>query len=79
MQNRGAMDNIIQRLQIEALKTQLSLLQLGHAYLAGRCASADSIGEETLAMLKLIETRRESAVLQRVLDLAQGKVRPMWG
>jgi hypothetical protein len=74
------MDNIIQRLQIETLKAQMSLLQLGRAYLAGRCASSDSIAEETWETTKLMDdVSKESSVLKCVLDLAQGTIRPMWG
>jgi hypothetical protein len=74
------MDDIIQRLQIESLKAQMSLLQLGRAYLAGRCVSPDAVAEETWEILKLMEdVKKESTVLQCVLNLVQGTVRPMWG
>jgi hypothetical protein len=74
------MDSIIQRLQIEALKSQLSLMQLGHAYLSQRCDSADCMAESTWKMLSLLENvRQERAVLECVLELSEGKVRPMWG
>ena len=74
------MDNKIQRLQIETLKAQTSLLQLGRAYLAGRCASSESMAEETWEITKLMDdVSKESSVLKCVLNLAQGSVRPMWG
>ncbi len=74
------MDSIIQRLQIEALKSQLSLMQLGQAYLSQRCESAECLDECAWEMLKLLKNvRRERAVLECVLELSEGKVRPMWG
>jgi hypothetical protein len=74
------MDSIIQRLQTEALRSQLTLMQLGHAYLAKRCESTDSLAEDAWKMLILLENvRKERAVLECVLDLTEGKVRPMWG
>lgn len=74
------MDSIIQRLQIETLKAQMSLLQLGRAYLAGRCVSSESMTEETWEMTKLMDdVSKESNVLKCVLNLVQGNVRPMWG
>ena len=74
------MDNIIQRLQIETLKAQMSLLQLGRAYLAGRCVSPESLAEETWEITKLMDNvSKESSVLQCVLSLAQGTARPKWG
>jgi hypothetical protein len=74
------MDNVIQRLQIETLKAQMSLLRLGCAYLAERCESPESIAEETWEITKLMDNvSKESSVLQCVLNLAQGTARPMWG
>ena len=74
------MDSIIQRLQIEALKSQLSLMQLGHAYLSDRCQSPDCMAESAREMLKLLEdVRKERTVLECILALTEGKVRPMWG
>jgi hypothetical protein len=74
------MDNIIQRLQIETLKAQMSLLQLGRAYLAGKCVSSESMAEKTWEITKLMDdVSKESSVLKCVLNLVQGRVRPMWG
>jgi hypothetical protein len=74
------MDNIIQRLQIETLKAQMSLLQLGRAYLAGKCVSCESMAEKTWEITKLMDdVSKESSVLKCVLNLVQGRVRPMWG
>jgi hypothetical protein len=74
------MDHIIQRLQIETLKAQMSLLQLGCAYLAERCASPKSIAKETWEATRLMENAsKESRVLRCELNLLRGSVRPMWG
>ena len=55
-------------------------MQLGHAYLAKRCESADGIAEDARKMLKLLEDiRKERSVVECVLNLTEGNVRPMWG
>ena len=55
------MDAIIQRLQIESLNAQLSLLQLNCAYLAGRCASPDAMSEEAWETLNLLDMPSEAS------------------
>jgi hypothetical protein len=74
------MDAIIQRLQIESLNAQLSLMQLSCAYLAGRCASPDAMAEEAWGLLELLEhVGSEAKIAQYVLGLLQGSAKPMWG
>lgn len=74
------MDAIIQRLQIESLNAQLSLLQLNCAYLAGRCASPDAMSEEAWELLELLEhAGTEAKIAQYVLGLLLGSAKPMWG
>jgi hypothetical protein len=74
------MDANVQRLQIESLKAQLSLMQLSCAYLAGRCASPDAIAEETWELLELLEHAGSEAKIARyVLGLLRGSYQPMWG
>jgi hypothetical protein len=74
------MDAILQRLQIETLKAQLSLWQLGRVYLAQRCESSGALVEESLEMACLMRrATRESGALEFSLKLAQGRTKPMWG
>jgi hypothetical protein len=74
------MDAIVQRLQIETLKAQLSLWQLGRVYLAQRCESADALTEEAREISELMKhASKESGALEYDLRLAQGKTKPMWG
>jgi hypothetical protein len=74
------MDAILQRLQIETLKAQLSLWQLGRAYLAQRCESLGALGEETREIADLMrQASKESGALEFDIKLAQGKTKPMWG
>jgi len=74
------MEPIVQRLQIETLKAQLALFKLGHAYLAGRCDSVEEMTAETFALLTVMHrAKTETSVLQAELDLAQGRIRPVWG
>jgi hypothetical protein len=74
------MDEIIQRLQIETLKAQLSLLELGRAYVAGRCASPDALAAETVGILRRMEgSQKESGAIQGELKLLLGKIKPIWG
>jgi hypothetical protein len=74
------MDDIIQKLQIETLRAQMSLLQLGRAYLEGRCSSPDAVAAETTVLMKLAdESRKESRALQGEMRLLQGKIKPIWG
>ena len=72
------MDRIIQRLQVESLNTQISLIQMGRAYLAQKSVSPDSLDEEVQEILwQMEQARQESGVLQAELKLIQGKVRPV--
>jgi hypothetical protein len=74
------MDAIVQRLQIETLKAQLSLWQLGCAYLAQRCESPMALAQETREIAGLMKyASQESGALEFVLKVAQGKTKPMWG
>jgi hypothetical protein len=74
------MDDIIQRLQVETVKAQLSLLQLGRAYLAGRSSSPDAMDPEAVALFQRMEvSRKETGALQGELKLLQGRVKPIWG
>jgi hypothetical protein len=74
------MDHIVQRLQVETLKAQLALFQLGRAYLAGRSESAEELNGESVALMELIQRAgAESSVLQAQLSLVQGNVKPLWG
>ena len=74
------MDRIIQRLQAESLNTQISLIQMGRAYLAQKSVSPDSLDEEAEEILWLMEmARQETGVLQAELMLIQGRVKPVWG
>jgi hypothetical protein len=74
------MDAILQRLQIETLKAQLSLWQLGCVYLAQRCESADALAEDARKISKLMKhANEESGALEFVLKVAQGRTKPMWG
>jgi hypothetical protein len=74
------MDAILQRLQIETLKAQLSLWQLGRVYLAQRCESVDALAEDARKISKLMKhANEESGTLEFVLKVAQGKTKPMWG
>jgi hypothetical protein len=74
------MDRIIQRLQVESLNNQISLLQMGRAYLAQKSTSPDSMDEEAIEILWLMEqARQENGVLRGELRLIQGKVKPVWG
>lgn len=74
------MDAILQRLQIETLKAQLSLWQLGRVYLAQRCESAEVLADEAREISKLMKhATEESGTLEFVLKVAQGKTKPMWG
>jgi hypothetical protein len=74
------MENIVQRLQIETLKAQLALFQLGRAYVAGRCQSVEELNAETVSLMKVMQkTVIESGVLQAELNLVQGRIKPVWG
>jgi hypothetical protein len=74
------MDAILQRLQIETLRAQLSLWQLGRAYLAQRCESAEALADEAREISRLMKhATEESGALEFVLKVAQGKTKPMWG
>jgi hypothetical protein len=74
------MDAILQRLQVETLKAQLSLWQLGRVYLAQRCESTGALAEEAREIVHLMRhAARESGALEFSLRLAEGKTKPMWG
>jgi hypothetical protein len=74
------MDAVLKRLQIESLKAQLSLWQLGRVYLEQRCESPGALAEKTREMASLMRyATQESGALEMSLRLAQGKTKPMWG
>ncbi len=74
------MDDIIQRLQVESLNAQISLLQLGRVYLAERCASQNSASEANWDLLRLIEESKQRCnALRGELALLKGRVKPLWG
>ena len=65
---------------IETLAAQFLPLHFGSAYLEGRCASPDAMTEETWEMSRLLEDAgKEKRVLQCLLDVFEGNLRPMLG
>jgi hypothetical protein len=65
---------------IEILAAQFLPLHFGCAYLEGRCASPDAIADETWEMSRLLEDAgKEKRVLQCLLDVFEGNLRPMLG